>query len=165
MYGYFDNSLPRRYEWGYNNHDKIYAKPATYSYSDKTIDLLPFAFYSPQVKTNSLLDLLYKAPAGNVNKSVVQKWIYEYSNGLNHGNIDCNGRQISNDLFVIISTEIVKDNFHADITKRKSVLMIRLILKVITVIIIGCKNLSLSAGKADLSKQAKDMTPYCLFIC
>ena len=99
VYGYFDNSLPRRYEWGYNNHDKIYAKPATYSYSDTTIDMLPFAFYSPQVKTNSLLDLLYKAPAGKVNKSVVQKWIYEYSNELNHGNIDCNGRQISNDLF------------------------------------------------------------------
>lgn len=99
VYGYFNNSLPLRYEWGYNNHDKIYAKPATYSYSDTTIDMLPFAFYSPQVKTNSLLDLLYKAPAGKVNKSVVQQWIYEYSNGLNHGYIDCNGRQISNDLF------------------------------------------------------------------
>ena len=99
VYGYFKNSQPRRYEWGYNNHDKLYAKPTTLSYSDNTIDMLPFAFYSPQVKTNSLLDLLYKAPAGNVNKSVVQKWIYEYSNELNHGNIDCNGRQISNDLF------------------------------------------------------------------
>lgn len=62
--------------------------------------ILPYVFYSPSVGTNTILDLIYKEPAGKVNKSVVSDWIYNYRNDTGHGYIDCNGRQISNDLFM-----------------------------------------------------------------
>lgn len=62
--------------------------------------ILPCVFYSPSVGTNTILDLIYKEPAGKVNKSVVSDWIYNYRNDTGHGYIDCNGRQISSDLFM-----------------------------------------------------------------
>ncbi len=62
--------------------------------------ILPYVFYSPSVGTNTILDLIYKEPAGKVNKSVVSDWIYNYRNDTGHGYIDCNGRQISSDLFM-----------------------------------------------------------------
>ncbi len=67
---------------------------------DKVSNLLPFVFYSPSPQINSFLDLFYTSPvAGKVDGSEVANYIYNYKNNLGHGYIDCNGRQISKDLF------------------------------------------------------------------
>ncbi len=67
---------------------------------DKVSNMLPFVFYSPSPQINSFLDLFYTSPvAGKVDGSEVANYIYNYKNNLGHGYIDCNGRQISKDLF------------------------------------------------------------------
>ena len=69
-------------------------------FSKKVSDILPYAFYSPAVSVDSVFSFLYSDPiAGDVDSTQVQEWIYNYSNDLGHGYIDCNGRQISVDLF------------------------------------------------------------------
>lgn len=92
------------YDWSFNRGRDYYndSNPlAVERYlSTEWAPILPYVFYSPSVGTNTLLDLIYKEPAGKVNKSVVSDWIYNYRNDTGHGYIDCNGRQISNDLFM-----------------------------------------------------------------
>ena len=69
-------------------------------HSDKVSDIMPYAFYSPAVDVDSVFKFLYSDPiAGSVDSTQVAEWIYTYSNNLNHGYIDCNGRKISKDLF------------------------------------------------------------------
>lgn len=68
--------------------------------SKKVSDILPYAFYSPVVNVDSVFSFLYSDPiAGDVDSTQVQEWIYNYSNNLGNGYIDCNGRPISKDLF------------------------------------------------------------------
>ena len=92
------------YDWSFNRGRDYYndSNPlAVERYlSTEWAPILPYVFYSPSVGTNTLLDLIYKEPAGKVNKSVVSDWIYNYRNDTGHGYIDCNGRQISSDLFM-----------------------------------------------------------------
>lgn len=69
-------------------------------YYDKLSNIMPYAFYSPAVGVDSVFSFLYSDPiAGDVDSTQVQEWIYNYSNNLGNGYIDCNGRQISKDLF------------------------------------------------------------------
>lgn len=68
--------------------------------SDKVSSMLPYVFYSPATDVDSVLSFLYSKPvAGDVESSVVADYIYNYKNDLGHGYIDCNGRQLSKDLF------------------------------------------------------------------
>lgn len=91
------------FDWSYNrgNYKKSdkYNMAVTKYLSTEWAPILPYVFYSPSVGTNTILDLIYKEPAGKVNKSVVSDWIYNYRNNLEHGFVDF-GRQISNDLFM-----------------------------------------------------------------
>lgn len=62
--------------------------------------ILPLVFYSPAEDVDEVFDFLYStSAAGNVNSSVVADYIYNYSNDLGHGYVDCNGRSLSKDLF------------------------------------------------------------------
>lgn len=99
------SSTSYEFDWGYNANYSIRYGDAlfgtTYYYNTKNYpNIIPYVFYSPSVATNTLLDLFYKEPAGRVDASVVSEWIYNYRNNLGNGFIDCNGRQISNDLFL-----------------------------------------------------------------
>ena len=62
--------------------------------------IMPYAFYAPVTDVGGVFDFLSSDPvAGSVSSSVVRDWIYNYSNSLGHGYVDCNGRQLSKDLF------------------------------------------------------------------
>lgn len=90
------------FDWTYNkNLDTQSSLLMTQTYfSKKVSDILPYAFYSPAVSVDSVFSFLYSDPiAGDVDSTQVQEWIYNYSNNLGNGYIDCNGRQISKDLF------------------------------------------------------------------
>jgi len=90
------------FDWTYNkNLDTQSSLLMTQTYwSKKVSDILPYAFYSPAVSVDSVFSFLYSDPiAGDVDSTQVQEWIYNYSNDLGNGYIDCNGRQISKDLF------------------------------------------------------------------
>lgn len=69
-------------------------------YCDNISTILPLVFYSPASDIDSVFSFLYsKQVAGNVESSVVADYIYNYSNDLGNGYVDCNGRKISKDLF------------------------------------------------------------------
>ena len=90
------------FDWTYNKDLSMKSSlmfTQTY-HSDKVSDIMPYAFYSPAVDVDSVFKFLYSDPiAGSVDSTQVAEWIYTYSNKLNHGYIDCNGRKISKDLF------------------------------------------------------------------
>ena len=90
------------FDWTYNKDLSMKSSfmfTQTY-HSDKVSDIMPYAFYSPAVDVDSVFKYLYSDPiAGSVDSTQVAEWIYTYSNNLNHGYIDCNGRKISKDLF------------------------------------------------------------------
>lgn len=90
------------FDWTYNKDLSMKSSlmfTQTY-HSDKVSDIMPYAFYSPAVDVDSVFKFLYSDPiAGSVDSTQVAVWIYTYSNNLNHGYIDCNGRKISKDLF------------------------------------------------------------------
>lgn len=86
------------------NHDWTYniaeSESGIYIGSGYRQSILPFVFYSPVKDVDSVLSFLYSKPvAGDVESSVVADYIYNYKNDLGHGYIDCNGRQLSKDLF------------------------------------------------------------------
>ena len=90
------------FDWTYNKDLSMKSSlmfTQTY-HSDKVSDIMPYAFYSPAVDVDSVFKFLYSDPiAGSVDSTQVAEWIYTYSNNLNHGYIDFNGRKISKDLF------------------------------------------------------------------
>ena len=92
-----------RYQWSFNQYigstSSILGPTGSYS-TDYDAKIIPYAFYSSTVNLDTVFDFLCKkVTAGNVESNVVQDWIYNYSNDLGHGYIDCNGRKISKDLF------------------------------------------------------------------
>ena len=93
-----------QYDWTYNvdleTKYSIFNIIQSVSYSDSVSDIMPYAFYSPAADVDSIFKFLYSKPvAGDVNSTEVANYIYSYSNDLGNGYIDCNGRQISKDLF------------------------------------------------------------------
>ena len=92
------------FDWVFNRDMSTkYSKLGTITeinYYKKMSTIMPYAFYSPAVDVDSILSFLYTDPiAGDVESTVVQEYIYNYKNNLGHGYIDCNGREISVDLF------------------------------------------------------------------
>lgn len=92
------------YHWVYNvNLDTQYTSFGSIfsvSSTDKQSTIMPYAFFAPVTDVGGVFDFLSSDPvAGSVSSSVVRDWIYNYSNSLGHGYIDCNGRQLSKDLF------------------------------------------------------------------
>ena len=92
------------FDWVYNKDmSTTYTAFGTVSeicYYDKMSTIMPYAFYSPAVDVDSVLSFLYSDQiAGDVESTVVQEYIYNYKNNLGNGYIDCNGREISKDLF------------------------------------------------------------------
>lgn len=83
--------------WSFN----CYPQSGTPSYTSSIYDkIVPYAFYSPKVGVDEVFDFLYsQTVAGNVSSNKLKDYIYNYSNDLGHGYIDCNGRQLSKDLF------------------------------------------------------------------
>lgn len=68
--------------------------------TDLQSTIMPYAFYAPVTDVDGVFDFLSSDPvAESVSSSVVRDWIYNYSNNLGHGYVDCNGRQLSKDLF------------------------------------------------------------------
>lgn len=90
------------FDWTYNKSLEMESSllfTQTY-FSKKVSDIMPYAFYSPTVNIDSVFSFLYSDPiAGDVESTQVKEWIYNYSNDLGNGYIDCNGRPISIDLF------------------------------------------------------------------
>jgi len=92
-----------RYQWAYN----IKAEEITrFGYHDKTYvntvcSMLPYVFYSEGVNSDKgVFDWLTSTQnVGNVESSILKDYIYHYTNSLGNGYIDCNGRNISKDLF------------------------------------------------------------------
>jgi len=83
--------------WGYNCYPHSGTPSHTYQHSAV---MIPYSFYSPNVSVDEVFDFFYtKKAAGDVYSNVVADYIYNYSNNLGHGYIDCNGREISKDLF------------------------------------------------------------------
>lgn len=92
------------YYWAYNvdmsTKYTSFDTPSEISSYEKLSSIIPIAFYAPEVNSDSVFDFLYSDPiAGSVNSTQVKEWIYNYSNDLGNGFIDCNGRNISKDLF------------------------------------------------------------------
>lgn len=68
---------------------------------EERTDILPYAFYSTAESVGGIYDFLYtESVAGDVESSTIKNWMYNYSNDLGNGYIDCNGRTISKDLFM-----------------------------------------------------------------
>ena len=122
--GSYDSTVPVYLYSGYNgipssdigsptmhNFDWVYNKNVAPKYTSlgsisdiyfykQMSTIMPYAFYSPVVDVDSVLSFLYTDPiAGDVESTIVQEYIYNYSNKLGNGYIDCNGREISVDLF------------------------------------------------------------------
>lgn len=98
------NPLIHDYHWVYNVSlsTKYTALGSIFSvsYTDRQSNIMPYAFYAPVSDVNGVFDFLSSNPvAGSVSSSAVRDWIYNYSNNLGHGYVDCNGRQLSKDLF------------------------------------------------------------------
>ena len=90
--------------WTYNvdtstKHSSVGTTTDVY-FVDKYSTIIPYAFHAPQVDAQSIFDYLYSKPyAGDVDRTVIKDWIYNYGNNLGNGYIDCNGRDLSIDLF------------------------------------------------------------------
>ena len=92
------------FDWVYNKDMSTkytaFGTVSEINYYDKMSTIMPYAFYSPAVDVDSVLSFLYSDQiAGDVESTVVQEYIYNYKNNLGNGYIDCNGREISRDLF------------------------------------------------------------------
>ena len=92
------------YAWVYNKDltDKknAFGVITDVYFTEKQSSILPLAFYSPKVDLDSVFKFLYSDPiAGDVSSTAVKEYIYNYKNSLGNGYIDCNGREISVDLF------------------------------------------------------------------
>lgn len=92
------------YGWSYNvdlsTKRSILGMVTEKSNSRYVANILPYAFYSPVVGLDSIFDFFYSNPiAGSVSSNKITEWIYNYSNDLGHGYIDCNGKELSKDLF------------------------------------------------------------------
>lgn len=90
------------FDWLYNV-ERITSPTLSQSYNyDNMSTILPYAFFSPSVSVDSVFDFLLKPSetiAGPVDDTIVADWIYNYRNDLGHGYIDCEGKDISVDLF------------------------------------------------------------------
>ena len=90
------------YDWAFNIES---SHTATIGYSktvkvEENASMIPFVFYSEAVSEDKVFDFLYSKPtAGSVAGTKVADYIYKYRNSLGNGYIDCNGRDISKDLF------------------------------------------------------------------
>lgn len=90
------------YDWAFNIES---SHTATIGYSktvkvEENASMIPFVFYSEAVSEDKVFDFLYSKPiAGSVAGTNVADYIYKYRNALGNGYIDCNGRDISKDLF------------------------------------------------------------------
>ncbi len=83
--------------WSFNCYPQ--SGPPSYT-SSRYAQMTPYSFYSPSIGVDEVFDFLFsKTVAGNVSASILSDYIYNYSNDLGHGYIDCNGRKISKDLF------------------------------------------------------------------
>jgi len=70
------------------------------SYTKAMSEMIPIVFYSKANSVSSVFSFLFTKPvAGNVESTEVAQYIYNYTNSLGHGYIDCNGRNILKDLF------------------------------------------------------------------
>lgn len=95
------------YDWCFNvrtNYEEtiggVLFNSTKVSKANSQSDMIPMAFYSPYVGVDEVFDFLYSKPvAGDVEANKVAEYVYSYSNELGNGYIDCNGRQISKDLF------------------------------------------------------------------
>ncbi len=99
-----NSPLIHNYGWTYNvDLSTQYTALGTVfsvSFGDRLSAIMPYAFYAPAVGVDQVFGFLYSDPiAGDVESTVVKEWIYNYKNGLGNGYIDCNGREISKDLF------------------------------------------------------------------
>ena len=102
-YAHGNGYLTCNYQWSYNMYigstSSILGPTGNYT-TDYDANIVPFIFYTEKTDLDSVFNFLYKGvDAGSVEANVVQDWIYNYRNDLGNGYIDCNGRQISVDLF------------------------------------------------------------------
>ncbi len=92
------------YGWTYNVDLSTkytgFGSVSSVSFCDNVSNIMPYAFYAPAVSVDKVFSFLYSDPiAGSVGGNVVEEWINNYKNDLGHGYIDCNGKEISKDLF------------------------------------------------------------------
>ncbi len=102
--GSIGSPVIHNYGWTYNvdlsTKHSAFGTVTSISYCDHISPIMPYAFYAPAVDVDKVFKFLYSDPiAGSIEGTVVQDWIYNYKNDLGHGYVDCNGRQISKDLF------------------------------------------------------------------
>lgn len=92
------------YDWSYNidNFAKSGFMWSERCQSKEMSTILPYIFYSEgSIDFDKVFNFLATVKvAGDVKSNVVSDYIYNYKNNLKNGYIDCNGRQISSDLFV-----------------------------------------------------------------
>ena len=95
-------NVTKNYDWAYNiKEGTSFMIPDTINvHVSEHSAMLPFVFYSESVDEDKVFDFLYSKPAaGSVAGTKVADYIYKYRNSLGNGYIDCNGRDISKDLF------------------------------------------------------------------
>lgn len=104
LYSGYDGNITglatiHNYEWAYNREMKNTINDV-YHCKNKS-GILPLVFYAPNADSiGDIFSFLYSSPvAGDVQSSIVKDYIYNYTNDLGNGYIDCNGRSISVDLF------------------------------------------------------------------
>ena len=86
------------YDWCFNKH--LYTNLSMCVTANKISTMLPIVFYSQAEDIDSIFSFLYSDPvAGSVESTVLAEYLYNYSNNLGNGYIDCNGRELSKDLF------------------------------------------------------------------
>lgn len=92
------------FEWVYNKDMSTkytaFGSVSEINYYNKMSTIMPYAFYSESTGVDGIFKFLYsEPPAGAVGATVVQDYIYNYSNDLGNGYIDVNNRPIYKDLF------------------------------------------------------------------
>lgn len=92
------------YDWCYNKNLKtqytIFGTPSSVFEANNTSSIMPYAFYAPSLDVDSVFKFFFtKTVVGDIEGTILKEWIYQYKNNLGNGYIDCNGREISVDLF------------------------------------------------------------------
>ena len=92
------------YNWAYNisSYDDDSFFYEEFVNVENYCPMIPYAFFSSAVENNefSVYNLLQSTQnVGGVDSNILKDWIYNYSNDLGRGYIDCNNRSISADLF------------------------------------------------------------------